>query len=186
VTSRDWLVPWSVSYWILPGLHCKLVLTELLPSTFSAHPKDCCMQTTSQPSPTRREAIKTASLASLATAIAPLWLGPSLRAAGFRSPNERPVLGCIGTGDRWNSVGPAAMNFSDCAAVCDVDANNAAKGRETALKRQSRPGAERTVEVHEDYRKILGRPDIDVVTIVTPDHWHSRRARMCTAKNRSP
>ncbi len=27
-----------------------------------------------------------------------------------------------------------------------------------------------------DYRKILDRKDIDVVTIVTPDHWHSKIA----------
>jgi predicted dehydrogenase len=125
---------------------------------------------------TRRGLLKSASAASAAVAFVPWWFAPSSRAASFRSPNERPVLGCIGTGDRWNSVGPAAMNFSDCAAVCDVDAEHAAKGRETALKRQSRPGAERTVEVHEDYRKILDRPDIDVVTIVTPDHWHSKIA----------
>ncbi|MFN5287791.1 MAG: Gfo/Idh/MocA family protein [Planctomyces sp.] len=97
-------------------------------------------------------------------------------AAPFRSPNDRPVLGCIGTGDRWNAVGPQAMNFSDCAAVCDVDRNHVEKGRETALKKQSKPGAERTVEMFEDYRKLLDRKDIDVVTIVTPDHWHSKIA----------
>ncbi|MFN9220601.1 MAG: Gfo/Idh/MocA family protein, partial [Planctomyces sp.] len=83
---------------------------------------------------------------------------------------------CIGTGDRWNAVGPQAMNFSDCAAVCDVDRNHVEKGRETALKKQSKPGAERTVEMFEDYRKLLDRKDIDVVTIVTPDHWHSKIA----------
>jgi predicted dehydrogenase len=97
-------------------------------------------------------------------------------AAPFRSPNDRPVLGCIGTGDRWNAVGPQAMNFSDCAAVCDVDRNHVEKGRETALKKQSRPGTERNVEMFEDYRKLLDRKDIDVVTIVTPDHWHSKIA----------
>ncbi len=128
------------------------------------------------PTPTRRTFLQSASLASLATAAAPYWFAPSSMAAQFRSPNDRPVLGCIGTGDRWNAVGPQAMNFSDCAAVCDVDRNHVEKGRETALKKQSRPGAERTVEMFEDYRKLLDRKDIDVVTIVTPDHWHSKIA----------
>ncbi len=128
------------------------------------------------PTPTRRTFLQSASLASLATAAAPYWFAPSSMAAQFRSPNDRPVLGCIGTGDRWNAVGPQAMNFSDCAAVCDVDRNHVEKGRETALKKQSKPGAERTVEMFEDYRKLLDRKDIDVVTIVTPDHWHSKIA----------
>ena len=68
------------------------------------------------------------------------------------------------------------MNFSDCAAVCDVDKNHVEKGRSTALKKQSKPGAERSVEMFEDYRKLLDRKDIDVVTIVTPDHWHTKIA----------
>ncbi|MFN9036633.1 MAG: hypothetical protein ACK5YO_10090, partial [Planctomyces sp.] len=84
------------------------------------------------------------------------------------------MLGCIGTGDRWIAVGPQAMNFSDRAAVCDVDRNHVEKGRETALKKQSKPGAERTVEMFEDYRKLLDRNDIDVVTILT--HKHGSRA----------
>ncbi|MEY3459992.1 MAG: Inositol 2-dehydrogenase, partial [Planctomycetota bacterium] len=73
----------------------------------------------------RRDVIRSSSLAAIASATAPYWFAPSSRAAAFKSPNERPVLGCIGTGDRWNAVGPAAMNFSDCAAVCDVDADHA-------------------------------------------------------------
>ncbi len=31
-------------------------------------------------------------------------------------------------------------------------------------------------EIYEDYRKLLDRKDIDVVTISTPDHWHVRIA----------
>lgn len=125
---------------------------------------------------TRRGFVKSASLATLASAASPYWFAPSSLAAPFRSPNERAILGCIGTGSRWGAVGPAAMNFSDCAAVCDVDSNHANRGRDVALKRQSKPGAERTVDVYEDYRKILDRPEIDVVTIVTPDHWHTKIA----------
>ncbi len=28
-------------------------------------------------------------------------------------------------------------------------------------------------ELYEDYRKLLERPDLDVITIGTPDHWHT-------------
>ena len=124
----------------------------------------------------RRGFLKQASLAGLATAAAPYWFAPSSFAVPFRSPNDRPILGCIGTGDRWNAVGPNAMAFADCAAVCDVDQAHVEKGRAKALEMQSKPGAERTVDMYEDYRKILDRPDIDVVTIVTPDHWHTKIA----------
>src|SRR3954466_4461078 len=92
------------------------------------------------------------------------------------SKNDRPLLGCIGTGDRWNAVGPQAMNFADCVAVCDVDSEHAAKGKAKALEQNAKKGRERTVEVYEDYRKVLDRKDIEVVTIVTPDHWHSKIA----------
>jgi hypothetical protein len=69
----------------------------------------------------RRGFLRTTSLAGLASALSPYWFAPTSLSAPFRSPNERPVLGCIGTGDRWDSVGPAAMDFADCVAVCDVD-----------------------------------------------------------------
>lgn len=125
---------------------------------------------------TRRSFLKQASLAGLASASLPYWFAPSSMANPFRSPNARPVLGCIGTGDRWDSVGPAAMNFSDCVAVCDVDTAHVEKGKATALSKQSKAGAERTVDMYEDYRKLLDRKDVEVVTIVTPDHWHSKIA----------
>jgi predicted dehydrogenase len=96
--------------------------------------------------------------------------------AKTESKNDRPILGCIGTGDRWNAVGPQAMNFADCVAVCDVDSEHAAKGKTKALEQNAKKGRERTVEVYEDYRKLLDRKDIEVVTIVTPDHWHSKIA----------
>ena len=68
------------------------------------------------------------------------------------------------------------MNFADCVAVCDVDSEHAAKGKTRALEQNAKKGRERTVEVYEDYRKLLDRKDIEVVTIVTPDHWHSKIA----------
>ncbi|MCA9036462.1 MAG: Gfo/Idh/MocA family oxidoreductase [Planctomycetaceae bacterium] len=125
---------------------------------------------------TRRSFLTNTSLAGLAAASSPYWFAPSSFAAPFRSANDRPVLGCIGTGDRWNAVGPNAMKFSECAAVCDVDEAHKEKGKAKALELNGKKGVDRQVEMHEDYRRILDRSDIDVVTIVTPDHWHSKIA----------
>jgi predicted dehydrogenase len=125
----------------------------------------------------RRDFLKTSSLAALAGAAMPYWAtSDSARAFGFYAANERPVIGCIGTGDRWNAVGPQAMNFGEVAAVCDVDSNHMGKGRDRVKEIQGKKGIDREVEMHEDYRKVLDRKDIDVVTIVTPDHWHSKIA----------
>ena len=77
----------------------------------------------------RRDFLKTSTLAAAAGAM-PYWFSPgSLSARAADSPNERLIAGCIGTGSRWDSVGPAAMEFADVIAVCDVDAKHAEKAR---------------------------------------------------------
>jgi predicted dehydrogenase len=124
---------------------------------------------------TRRQFLKTT--AALAGAAMPYWFTTAQnRALGHTLANDRHVLGCIGTGDRWDAVGPQAMNFADCVAVCDVDRNHMEKGKKRALDIHAKKGQEFTVDMYEDYRKLLDRQDIDVVTIVTPDHWHSKIA----------
>lgn len=93
-----------------------------------------------------------------------------------KSPNERLRIGCIGTGDRWKAVVQQAIKFGDVMAVCDVDANHMEEGKKMMLDAQAKSGRANEVDAYEDYRKILDRDDIDVVTIVTPDHWHSKIA----------
>ena len=124
----------------------------------------------------RRDFLKQ-STAALAGATLPYWFtSTSNLALGRQSVNDRPVLGCIGTGDRWYSVGPNALEFSDCVAVCDVDRLHVEKGRDKVKEVQSKKGNDATPEMYEDYRKLLDRKDIQVVTIVTTDHWHSKIA----------
>ena len=52
-------------------------------------------------------------------------------------------------------------------AVADVDRNHAEGGREKSGGK---------ADVLGDYRKLLDRNDIEVVSIVTPDHWHTKIA----------
>ena len=119
----------------------------------------------------RREFLKVSSAVAAASTVVPYFSAPSpAKATPFRQ-TERPLLGCIGTGSRWNAVGPNAMAFADCVAVCDADANHRSRAKQRVNDIQGRD-----VEEHEDYRRILDRKDIDVVTIVTPDHWHTKIA----------
>lgn len=130
----------------------------------------------SKKSANRRDFLKRSAAAAAAVSV-PYWFtGQQAHAYNYQSANERPVIGCIGTGDRWKAVGPSAMKFGDVAAVCDVDAEHARQGKERVKQDQDKNGVKREVDVYEDYRKILDRKDIDVVTIVTPDHWHSKIA----------
>jgi predicted dehydrogenase len=119
----------------------------------------------------RRDFLKT-SAATAAAASVPFWFATgSDQAAAFASPNERPVVGCIGTGSQWQGYdGPRALQFFDCVTVCDVDSEHAGKGRELVQKHQQ--GKE--VKIEGDYRRVLDRKDVDVVTVVTPDHWHTK------------
>lgn len=122
----------------------------------------------------RRDFMK-ATTAALAGATMPYWFtSASNQALGFQSVNDRPILGCIGTGDRWDAVGPNALHLSDCVAVCDVDSNHVDKAHKRVTDVQK--SQSREVAKYEDYRKLLDRKDIDVITIVTPDHWHSKIA----------
>src|SRR5438093_2222877 len=116
----------------------------------------------------RRDFLKTSATVAAASVPYFSWGSPLIaQDAKTTNKNDRPILGCIGTGDRWNAVGPDAMKFADCVAVCDVDSDHAAKGKARALEVNAKAGRERTVDVYEDYRKLLERKDIEVVTIVT-------------------
>jgi len=131
----------------------------------------------SHPNASRRDFLKTSAAAAAVSVPYFAWGSPLIaQDAKTESKNDRPVLGCIGTGDRWDAVGPQAMRFADCVAVCDVDSEHANKGKTKALEMNAKAGRERSVDVYEDYRKVLDRKDIEVVTIVTPDHWHSKIA----------
>jgi predicted dehydrogenase len=109
----------------------------------------------------------------------PYWFtgsGLTLAQQAERSPNERLTIGCIGTGDRWKQDPFRMINYGDFVSLCDVDAKHLAEAKAKVAETHSKKGREVQIETHEDYRRVLDRTDIDTVTIVTPDHWHSKIA----------
>ena len=68
------------------------------------------------------------------------------------------------------------MKFGDVVACCDVDSDHMSEGKEICTKAQTKGEQRPEIETNEDYRKILDRKEFDIVTIVTPDHWHSKIA----------
>ena len=120
--------------------------------------------------PSRRSFLQTSAGLTAAGLAAPYWFtGAAARANFYEAKNDRPILGAIGCGSRaGGDVVPQAMKFGDVVAVCDVDSDRAAEGKQKF-------GAGKA-DVYDDYRKILERKDIEAVTIVVPDHWHTKIA----------
>ncbi len=78
---------------------------------------------------------------------------------------ERVGVGCIGLRYQGSVLANKAANYGDIVAVCDVDRN---------VRDQAKASFGSTPFSCEDYRQLLARKDVDVVTIGTPDHWHTK------------
>jgi predicted dehydrogenase len=122
----------------------------------------------SKRSHTRRRFLQSSAAAAAGLSV-PYWFtGQRALAAEEQSKNDRPLVGCIGTGDRWKGgICKEILQHGDIVAVCDVDSKHAETGKEKARGK---------ADVYDDYRKLLDRKDIEVVSVVTPDHWHARIA----------
>ena len=112
---------------------------------------------------------------------AALVTGRDRRAAGFQSANDRPRVAVVGCGSRWDQratiangphgLGKQFPRFADIVAVCDTDAHRVERAQGLV-----KDWLKVTPEGTGDYRRIIDRDDIDVVHIVTPDHWHAKIA----------
>lgn len=95
------------------------------------------------------------------------------------SPNDRVVMGAIGTGTNYTRRGNNPLRGErgiaimqnamrdpgvQMVAVCDVDRHN--RGFAANLVGND-------CRQYEDFRELLANRDIQAVTIGTPDHWHA-------------
>ena len=110
-------------------------------------------------------------LGSLFTSAVPLagyGSTASLRALGYRSPNEKLNVASVGAGGRAASDINGVAPTENIVALCDVDATRAA-----ATFNRFEKAAKYT-----DFRKMLEKEEknIDAVIVATPDHMHATAA----------
>jgi predicted dehydrogenase len=114
---------------------------------------------------TRRTFLQTSAAAAGVGLTAPYWF--SSASAAQAAGNDLRV-GSIGVGGQGSYISKNAVgNGAVLLAIADVDSNNAEKHKEATGGK---------ADTYGDYRKLLDRKDIDVVTIGTPDHWHTKIA----------
>ena len=116
----------------------------------------------------RRQFLKTSAGLTGALAATPYFhTNHDLFAAQNQAKNDRLSVAAIGNGGRGSAVGHQAGRLGDMVACCDVDTNRAAGFAKKYGEK---------CKTYGDYRQVLDRKDIDLVTIGTPDHWHVKIA----------
>ena len=121
-------------------------------------------------SPTnRRDFIKKSSIVAASAGMVPYfpWTKPAF---ANQDKNDRPQIGCIGVGSMGTGDARGHAGFGDVVAVCDVDSRHAERAK------NHKDIGKGKADAYKDYREVLARNDIDVVSVVTPDHWHVKIA----------
>lgn len=90
----------------------------------------------------------------------------------YVAPSDRLTRGIIGVG----GIGMSSLHFASdekcrLVAVCDVDKNHLNHALEAG---KSRFGT--TLAAYSDWRDLVHDPNVDIVHIATPSHWHGIQA----------
>lgn len=97
---------------------------------------------------------------------------PSLKALGYKSPNEKLNLAAIGAGGQaFSDLRAAHGGIENVVALADVDWNRGVPGFNAFPKAAK----------YKDFREMPDKSgnEIDAVTIGTPDHMHAACALAC-------
>ncbi len=126
---------------------------------------------------TRRDFIKTvgAGVAAAGTVAATrseasVRKSPALARGRVIGANDRINVGFVGCGGRMNTHIRRVMERHKEGGDVQPVAVNDIWDKRKARAREATGVDERSV--HHDYRELCARPDVDVVVISSPDHWH--------------
>ncbi len=124
---------------------------------------------------TRREFLERSMFAAAATAAAGSVPMLQVRAdEASKSANERLRIAVLGVNGRGRSHLGGFAPRADCEIAAIVDPDEAVghtKGVEPIEKKTGKRPA-----FYQDLRRVMDDPSIDIVTIATPNHWHSLAA----------
>jgi len=126
---------------------------------------------------TRRDFLEQSLFAAAAAAMAgaPRLVMASDASKPTKSANERLQVACVGVRGRGKShiAGFGSRKAKDCEIVAIVDVDEAV-GNRTVDAVKERFG--KAPAYYRDIRKMLEDKSIDIVSIATPNHWHSLAA----------
>lgn len=124
------------------------------------------------PQQTRRSFLKTSTASGAAAFAAPLI------AAQSGSASERLTVGVMGLNrGRAHCVTFGSKENVTLKYVCDVDSQRAGSAKEEVEAKTDQRPAPIT-----DFRRILDDPEVDVLVVATPNHWHAPATILgCTA-----
>jgi hypothetical protein len=102
----------------------------------------------------------------------------SLRAAGYKSPNEKLNIGSIGAGGKATSDITECSKTENIVALCDVDDASVAKSKIY----EKFPNAPK----YKDFRKMLDKEgsNIDAMIVTIPDFMHATAAMWCMERGK--
>lgn len=108
------------------------------------------------------------SLLAGAVPLAGFGSEPSLKALGYKSPNEKLNIASIGAGGKATSDISACAETENIVALCDVDEKRA----------EETYGRYPNVPKYKDFRAMLEKEanNIDAVIVTIPDHMHAAAA----------
>lgn len=129
------------------------------------------------PAPHRRDFLAASSLSAGALALPAVTYGRVLGA------NERIGVAFLGTGLRCNDHITVVNRLKvekrnvDLVGACDVwDGNDEVRRGLYYSAKRCGLNPDDSKHVTKDYRRLLELPEVDVVCIATPDHWHAKMA----------